>query len=111
MARKRIKLEGISGLQDELREISADLVSEAGVAEEIIAEELATRIAADTPIDTGDLVSTVKAVGTQVHVGGRKAPHAQIVESITPFIQPNVDAMREEAPRIARELLAKELRR
>lgn len=111
MARKRVKLEGISGLQDELREISADLVSDIVVAEEIIAEELAARIAEDTPFDTGDLWSTVEAVGTQVHVGGRRAPHAQIVESITPFIQPNVDAMREEAPRIARELLAKELRR
>jgi hypothetical protein len=111
MARKRVKLEGVSGLRDDLSELSADLVSDIVVAEEIIAEELAANIAADTPYDTGDLLSTVEAVGTQVHVGGSRAPHAQIVESITPFIQPNVDAMREQAPRLARELLAKELGR
>lgn len=109
MARKRVKLEGISGLQAELGDLSEDLEADVRLAEEIIAEALAYNIAADTPIDTGDLLSTVQAVGTEVHVGGRRAPHAQIVESITPFIQPNVDSMRTEGPRLARELLAKEL--
>jgi hypothetical protein len=111
MARKRVKLEGISGLRDDLSEISAALVDDIVVAEEIIAEELAANIFRDTPYDTGDLQSSVRAEGTQVHVGGRRAPHAQIVESITPFIQPNVDAMRTEGPKLARELLAKELGR
>lgn len=109
MARKRVKLKGITGLQDQLGELSDDLVDGIHVAEEILAEVLADNIARDTPIDTGDLLSTVEAVGTEVHVGGRRAPHAQIVESITPFIQPNVDAMQQEAPKLARDLLAKEL--
>lgn len=109
MARKRVRVKGISGLQDDLRELSDELVDGIHLAEEIIAEVLADNIARDTPIDTGDLVSTVKAEGTEVHIGGRRAPHAQVVESITPFIAPNVDAMRKEAPKLARDLLVKEL--
>lgn len=109
MARKRVKLEGISGLQAELGDLSEELAADVVLAEEIIAEALADNIARDTPIDTGDLLSTVKAEGSEVHIGGRRAPHAQIVESITPFIQPNVDAMRKEGAQLARDLLAKEL--
>jgi hypothetical protein len=109
MARKRVKVEGITGLQDDLSKLSDDLVAALPVAEEIIAEVLADNIARDTPIDTGDLLSTVQADGREVHVGGRRALHAQVVESITPFVQPNVDAMRKEAPKLARDLLVKEL--
>lgn len=109
MARKRVKVRGMSGLEADLGKVSADLVDGIRLAEEIIAEVLADNIHRDTPVDTGDLQSSVKAEGTEVHIGGRRAPHAQIVESITPFIRPNVDAMRKEAPKLARDLLAKEL--
>lgn len=74
-----------------------------------VAEELAARIRADAPVDTGALQRSVEVVGDKVVVGGGPVDYASFVENREHFIAHNVDAMSVEAAKIVEDEVRRRL--
>jgi len=106
---RRVTIKGLSGLQADLDEISADLVAGMPKAEEAVAEALAGLIRNDAPVQTGALRSSVDTDGSDVVIGGDRAPYADDVEENDPFIRPNIEKMIREGADVAADVLRKEI--
>src|SRR3546814_15647823 len=87
----RVTFKGLSGLQADLDAVAADLTSGMPKAEEAVAESLAKMIRDDAPVDTGDLRASVESAGNEVSAGGSRAPYAEDVDEVDPFIRPNIE--------------------
>jgi hypothetical protein len=74
-----------------------------------VAEELASRIRVDAPVDTGALQRSVEVVGDRVVVGGGPVDYASFVERREHFIAHNVDAMSAEAANIVEDEVRRRL--
>jgi hypothetical protein len=74
-----------------------------------VAEELASWIRADAPVDTGALQRSVDVVGDRVVVGGGPVDYAPFVERREHFIAHNVDAMTAEAAKIVEDEVRRRL--
>jgi hypothetical protein len=106
---RRVTIKGLSGLQADLDEISADLVAGMPKAEEAVAEALGDLIRNAAPVDTGALRSSVETDGSEVHVGGSRAPYADEVEDNDPFIQPSIAKILRDGDEVAADVLRKEI--
>lgn len=105
----RVTIKGLPELEADLSELSDDIIEGVRKAREAIAEELASDIDVDTPIDTGTLRRSVGAEGTTVVIGGSTAPYAEDVEEAEPFIRPNIEAMEVRGVDIAAKIIDKEI--
>lgn len=87
------EIEGLSGLQNAIEEKIKQIQqgAERGVSQAV--QNLASEIADDAPVDTGELQGSVSSDGDSVRIG---ADYATFVEDEQPFIQPAISRNRQQ---------------
>lgn len=93
-------------LNKKLQRISKKLPQIAREVEQEEAEELAADIRLDAPVDTGFLRSTVDSSGNKTKVG---ADYASYVEDDQPYVEPNVQGVKQRLEKRMEQAIKKEL--
>lgn len=103
-------IRGVNRARSGLRTVAEEIDFGVDEAVDEIVGTLVDWISADTRVDTGNLLRSVRQLDGEVLVGDNVAFYAPFVEDYDPFVAPNVQRMEREGNRIVTRILDEEIR-